>query len=289
MYGVAMKPHLSPHLPVEVERKYEKLKAGLKGLVSDGLVVAFSGGVDSAFLLWAAEGVKRQSGGRVVALTALSESMAAIEREDAERFARDLGVEHRWERTGELKNPDYAANDHNRCYYCKSELFRVAGQVAAREGCKWLAYGYNASDVGDVRPGHRAAKEYGVVSPLYDAGLGKDDIRMVMRAFELQLAEKSAAPCLSSRLMAGVVVTAEKLRDVEYFEQILRAAKLNVFRVRYHEEAGTKFLRIEVEPEQMGQALKARDVLVREAVGRGYRWVLLDLAGYQMGGATAAR
>lgn len=277
---------LVPRLPSGVAEKYEALCDRLAGLLPDGLVVAFSGGVDSAFLLWAAESVRRKRGGRVLALTAVSASMAEVERVDARRFATALGVEHSWEQSLELAQPAYAANDGTRCYYCKSELFRIGHDVADKRGYRWLAYGYNASDRGDVRPGHKAALENDVLSPLADAGLTKDDIRVLMRANGLDLADKPASPCLSSRLMVGVTVTPEKLKDVEDMEQLLREKGLRVFRVRLHEDGAKKFLRLEIAADEMARALEAREALVTEGRRRGYQWVTLDLGGYRMGGGT---
>lgn len=277
---------LVPSLPEDVARRFDALQLRLRALLSGGLVVAFSGGVDSAFLLWASERVRRESGGRVVALTALSASMAQTERDDALRFASELGVEHVWGESLEVENPAYIVNDGTRCYYCKSELFRIAHDVAQKNGCQYLVYGYNASDRGDVRPGHKAALENDVLSPLADAELTKDDIRTVMRWAGLALFDKPASPCLSSRLMTGVHVTPAKLKDIEDFETILRTGGLRVFRVRLHEDGDTKFLRLEADSSEMSRALELRESLVREAKSRGYRWVTLDLAGYRMGGGV---
>jgi uncharacterized protein len=275
---------------MSTERKFEILDATLGELLRDGLVVAFSGGVDSAFLLWAAERARRARGigpEKLLALTAVSASMAATERDDARRFAEELGVGHRWEESRELENPAYAANDARRCYHCKTELFRIAGDVALAGGQRWLAYGYNASDRGDFRPGHQAAEERGVLAPLADAGLEKNEIRALMRANGLNLAEKPASPCLSSRLMTGVAVTPEKLADVEAMETLLREGGLKVFRVRLHEEGAARFLRLEIAPEEMEGAVRLRESLAAEGTKRGYRWVTLDLAGYRMGGGRA--
>jgi uncharacterized protein len=275
---------------MSMERKFEILDATLGELLPDGLVIAFSGGVDSAFLLWATERARRARGiapNKLLALTAVSASMATTERDDARRFAEELGVEHRWEESREFENPAYAANDSRRCYHCKSELFKIAGDAALAGGQRWLAYGYNASDRGDFRPGHQAATEQGVLAPLADAGLEKDEIRALMRANNLNLAEKPASPCLSSRLMTGVAVTPEKLADVEAMESLLRTGGLKIFRVRLHEEGTTRFLRLEVAPEEMEGALRLREALATEGAKRGYRWVTLDLAGYRMGGGRA--
>jgi uncharacterized protein len=275
-------------LPPALTAKYAALRALLAERLAGGLVVAFSGGVDSAFLLWAAEQVRREKGGRLVAVTAVSASLPQHEREEAARFARSLGVEHRWMDSSEVSNPDYARNDALRCYHCKTELFRLCLDLTAEKDLRSVAYGHNASDRGDHRPGHRAAAEAGVASPLDEAGLEKDDIRALLRAFGLPLADKPASPCLSSRLMQGVPVTPAKLRDVEDMESILRRGGLRVFRVRLHEDGEVRYFRIEVAPAEMPAALGLREELVAAAQARGYRWATLDLAGYRLGGASAA-
>lgn len=269
-----------------LDAKYRALRSVLRARLPAGLIVAYSGGVDSAFLLWATEQERQASGGRILAVTAVSASLAQVEREDAAHFARLLGVEHRWEESGELTNPAYARNDLSRCYHCKTELFRLSHSLAARLGYGAIAYGYNASDRGDFRPGHKAATEHGIVAPLDEADLTKDDIRALMRHFGLPLSDKPSSPCLSSRLMTGVSVTPDKLRDVEDLESILRRGGLGVFRVRLHEQPGAKWLRVEVAPDDMTQVLSLRDELNLMARERGYAWVTLDLAGYRTGGGN---
>jgi uncharacterized protein len=266
--------------------KYRALCEALRPRLEHGLIVAFSGGVDSAFLLWSAEQERKASGGRLLAVTAQSASLARAEKEDAERFARQLGVEHRWEESRELSNPDYLRNDGLRCYHCKTELFRITGALKAQDGYRFVAYGYNASDRLDARAGHRAAQENDVVAPLAEAGLTKGDIRSLMRAFGIPMAEKPAGPCLSSRLMTGVAVTPEKLRHVEEMECLLRGLGVREARVRLHEQGDRRFLRIEVGPLDMAKVVASHAELVLEGAARGYDRVLLDLAGYRMGGGT---
>ncbi len=268
------------------QKKYLTLQNLLRPKLNEGLIVAFSGGVDSAFLTWAAEQERQRSGGRLAALTTLSESFSQAERADADRFIETHGVEHFWRDSNELLNPLYAVNDSRRCFHCKTELFNICREVAERHDFKWIAYGYNASDRGDVRPGHEAAIENSILSPLAEADLTKDDIRMLMREHGLEMAEKPASPCLSSRLMTGVFITPRKLKDVEDFEAILRDGGLRVFRVRLHEEGSTKFLRIEVSHDEMNAALHLRERLVKEGLVRGYKWITLDLAGYMTGGGN---
>ena len=273
--------------PIErAQGKLTALRTALRPLLSRGLIVAYSGGVDSTFLLWAAETERQATGGRLLAVTAVSASLSQAERDDAAQFATTLGVEHRWEDSGELANPDYVRNDLNRCYHCKTELFRISRGLAAKYGFAHIAYGYNASDRGDFRPGHQAATENEILAPLSDAELVKDDIRALMAAHHLPLADKPASPCLSSRLMSGVAVTPEKLRDVEELEAMLRQGGVRVFRMRLHEHPGGKWLRLEVAGDEMPKILPLRDELQRAARARGFSWLTLDLAGYQMGGGT---
>lgn len=275
-------------LDVEAARiKLERLRAYLEQRMPEGVVVAFSGGVDSAFLLWAAEDARRSCGGRLVALTTLSPSMSQVDRADARRFALSLGVDHVWRESQEFSSDDYLRNDRQRCYHCKAELFRIAGSLARERGCRWILYGYNDSDRGDVRPGHRAALEHGVLAPLADVALGKNEIRWLLHEHGLELADKPASPCLSSRVMTGVRITEKVLDDVEVLEAILRRGGLRVFRVRICSEGAILFIRLEVPPSEMAQVLEHREELVEEARRRGYRWVTLDLDGYRMGGGVA--
>jgi uncharacterized protein len=281
-----MKNSVKTSLDVPVQEKYLKLRELLRLRLPEGLMIAFSGGVDSAFLVWAAEQERRSSGGRLAALTTLSESFSQAERVDAGRFSETHSIRHFWHESKELLNPQYALNDLNRCFYCKTELFNICREVAGKHDLKWIAYGYNASDGGDFRPGHKAAVENAILSPLADAGLTKDDIRFLMREHGLEMADKPASPCLSSRLMTGVFITPGKLNDVEYFENILRDGGLKVFRVRLHEEGSTKFLRLEVAPDEIQKAIECRESLVKESSARGYKWVTLDLGGYRTGGGN---
>lgn len=272
---------------IKTERqKYLQLRDLLREKLADGLIVAFSGGVDSSFLLWAAEQERKRSGGRLLALTTSSESFSKAERADAEKFITEQGIDHVWRDSHEIDNPQYVANGLDRCFHCKTELFRVCHDEADKLGYKWIAYGFNASDRGDFRPGHNAAKENAILSPLDEVGLTKDEIRVLMRENNLSIAEKPASPCLSSRLMTGVQITAKKLNDVEEIESILRNSGLNIFRVRVHEDGTKKFLRLEVSPDEIEKAVAIRDTLVREGTKRGYAWVTLDLAGYKTGGGN---
>src|SRR5712692_5649019 len=268
------------------QSKYQELTRLLRPKLAEGLIVAFSGGVDSAFLLWAAEQTRQRHGGRLLAITAVSASLAQVEKEDARLFAETLGVEHFLEPSAEFSNQEYLSNDGNRCFHCKTELFRLSGTLGQRRGYKWIAYGYNASDRSDFRPGHTAALENNVLSPLNDANLTKEDIRALMRLNNLDLADKPGSPCLSSRLMTGVQITPKKLKDVEEMEMLLRRGGLKVFRVRLHENGDSRFLRLEVAPDELSRAMEMRDELVILGQRLGYRWVTLDLAGYRTGGGN---
>jgi uncharacterized protein len=274
--------------PDEAHEKLDLLRQTLKPLLGDGVLVAFSGGVDSAFLLWVARMVQEVGAGRIVALTTTSASTPHGDRMDAMAFTRSLGVQHRWRESLEISLSTYARNDRARCYHCKVELFRIAGEVAQEEGLKWLLYGYNASDQGDDRPGHRAAQEAGVLSPLKDSGLTKAEIRFLMNEAGLPLAEKPASPCLSSRIMTGIEVTPERLRDVEAIEGILREVGVSTVRVRIcRAEDDAHFLRVEVAPEELAKVLECREDLTEAGIARGYRWVTLDLGGYRTGGGVS--
>jgi uncharacterized protein len=272
---------------ISQQSKYQQLIGLLKPKLAEGLIVAFSGGVDSAFLLWAAEQTRQGYGGRLLAITAVSPSLAQAEKEDARLFAESLGVEHIFEESAEFSNQEYLTNDRSRCFHCKTELFRLTGGLSQRRGYQWIAYGYNASDRGDFRPGHEAALESNVLSPLNDANLTKEDIRALMRLNNLNLADKPASPCLSSRLMTGVQITPQKLKDVEEMEMLLRRGGLKIFRVRLHENGDSRFLRLEVAPDELSRATEMRDELVKLGRNLGYRWVTLDLAGYQTGGGNS--
>jgi uncharacterized protein len=269
------------------EAKLRRLKEVLAERVADGVLVAFSGGMDSGFLLWSALEANETGEGRVVALTTTSPSTPAQDKADAKTFTERLGVDHIWEESRELSSPAYVRNDRERCYHCKTELFRIASNLAERKGLRWLLYGYNASDHGDDRPGHRAALEAGVLTPLSDVGLSKAEIRYLMAESGLPLAGKPASPCLSSRIMTGIEIEPRKLRDVEELEGILHRAGVTDHRVRVcRDEDGTFFLRVEAPPQFMSKILDCREELLEAGVGRGYRWVTLDLGGYRTGGGV---
>ncbi|MDP2955823.1 MAG: ATP-dependent sacrificial sulfur transferase LarE [Longimicrobiales bacterium] len=266
--------------------KLDELLDALRRYRAQGALIAFSGGVDSAFLVWAAAQVA-EGEGRLVALTTVSPSTPGPDLEDASSFAASLGVDHLCVESHELDREEYARNDAERCYHCKSDLFVTARSVARERGLAWVLYGYTASDRHDVRPGHRAAEENGVRAPLADVGLEKAEIRALMRERNLELADKPASPCLSSRITTGLRVDRARLEDVAAMEAILRRQGIGACRARVCEAGGSVFFRIEVEPADMENVLACSQALQEEGRRRGYRWVTLDLGGYRTGGGSA--
>jgi len=261
--------------------KRERLINRLRTL--DSVLVAFSGGADSAYLAWAAH---KALGTRALAVTALSPSFSAHDREHAESFARHVGLRHEFIATREFENPLYVANNADRCYHCKTELFDELEELAATRSFAALAYGVNADDMKDFRPGHRAAREHRVLAPLLDAELTKAEIRELSRQEELPTWDRPAAACLSSRIPYGTSVTIENLSRVERGEAILRELGFRQFRVRYHGELA----RIEIAAEELSRALNAQmmQVLTERFKQLGFTYVTLDLEGYRQGSLNAA-
>jgi len=269
-----------------IDTKLKELQEILEHHLPEGLIVAFSGGIDSAFLLWAAAQANRGNGEQLLALTTLSPSVPQNDIDDATDFVRRIGVPHELVDSYEFEKEGYVRNTGLRCYHCKSTLFEIARQIAADRGFQYIAYGYNATDTGDIRPGHQAAIENNVLYPLATVGFTKQEIREIMAEQGFAVAEKPASPCLSSRIMTGVRVTPEKLQDIEYLETMLREGGLKVFRVRLHEHDDIRWLRLEIDPDEMRLALELREAFVTEAKERGYQWATLDLGGYRTGGAV---
>jgi uncharacterized protein len=241
------------------------------------VLVAFSGGVDSAYLAVRAH---RVLGPRALAVTADSESLASRQREQAADLARRFGFAHRVVRTSEMEDPLYVRNGPDRCYRCKTELFRHLLPLAAAEGLRHVAYGVIVDDLSDFRPGHRAAAEAGVKTPLADAGLTKSDVRERSRAMGLPTWDQPASPCLSSRIPYGTAVTLEALRRVEGAEEAVRALGFREFRVRH---LGSR-ARVEIATAEM-PALdeRRRDALVAAVRAAGYTDVFVDPEGYRRG------
>ena len=241
------------------------------------VVVAYSGGVDSAYLACVAG---RTLADRALAVTADSPSYPERHRRLAIDIARQFGLRHHIIRTDELERPEYRANPANRCYYCKHELYSRLTPIAAERGAI-VVDGNNADDRGDYRPGRQAAREFGVRSPLDEVGLTKNEIRELSRLAGLPAWDEPASACLSSRIPYHHEVTDEKLRQIERAEQALRALGFRVFRVRHHDELA----RVEVAREEMARALDPEigDAMVRQLKAAGYRFVTLDLQGYRTG------
>lgn len=261
-----------------MQAKLSNLRRALEGLES--VVVAFSGGLDSAFLLGVAQ---RTLGERAVGLTAWSPSVPQREREDAARIAQALGARHVIVESQELHDPRYAANPENRCFYCKSELYKLTEQKRRELGFQHVVNGTNVDDLGDYRPGLDAATAAGVRSPLVDAGLRKDEIRALARQLGFGFWDKPAAACLSSRIPYGTAVTEARLRQVEQLEDALHALGLRQVRVRHHEALA----RVEVAQDELDAAFAARAAIVKAGKAAGYTYVTLDLAGYRMGSLNA--
>ncbi len=242
------------------------------------VVVAYSGGVDSAYL---AARAYRRLGARALAVTADSESLAEAQRERAAQLAAHVGFAHRVIRTRELENPLYVRNDADRCYHCKSELFRQLLPLAAAEGFAYVAYGLIVDDLADFRPGHRAAAGAGVRSPLAEAGMTKADVRALSREMGLSSWDLPASPCLSSRLPYGTPVTPEALRRVDRAEAAVAALGFREFRVRHLGDRA----RVEIAPAEMPRLAEPglREALATGVQAAGYREVVLDPEGYRRG------
>jgi uncharacterized protein len=242
------------------------------------VLVAFSGGVDSAYLAVRAHLVLKE---RALAVTAESESLADVQRQAARMLAQTFGFPHTWVKTDELLNPLYTRNGRDRCYQCKVELFQTLVPLARSRGFAAVAYGFLADDLQDFRPGHQAALEAGVRSPLADARLTKPDVRALSRRLGLPTWDQPASPCLASRVPYLTLVTPEVLRKIEAAESRVRALGFREFRVRHLGETA----RVEIAPEELGR-LKERGLrrrLEEDVLASGYAAVVLDPVGYRRG------
>ena len=250
----------------------------------NSVIVAFSGGVDSAYLAWAATQVLGRE--RALCITADSPSYPDNHRQLALSLARDFSLRHEIIRTGELERPEYRANPVNRCYYCKHELYTTLTRIAAERGVAAIVDGANADDRGDYRPGRQAAREFGVRSPLDEVNLTKAAIRELSRRAGLPTWDEPASACLSSRIPYHSEVTDEKLRTIERAEDALRTLGFRIFRVRHHGDLA----RLEIARSEMPRALDpdVAAAMVRALKDVGYKYVSLDLQGYRMGSLNEA-
>lgn len=247
------------------------------------VIIAYSGGTDSAYLAWAAH---RILGENAIAITADSASIPTSHKRDAEQFARECGFRHEYIETREFENPDYVKNDKNRCFHCKDELFTRLEAYAEARGYAQIIYGVNQDDLGDYRPGQQAAKIHQVKAPLVEAQLTKAEIRELSRRAGLSTWNRPAAACLSSRVPYGTPVTVETIRTIEQGEEAIRALGFRQFRVRFHGE----LVRIEVAKDELAKALTPECATAFAAIFKqlGFLYVTLDLEGYRQGSLNAA-
>lgn len=262
--------------PAQLREKEEKLFAVLRGL--GRVLVAYSGGTDSAYLAWAAHQVL---GSEAVAITADSASIPESHKRDAEAFVRQFGIAHEYIETYEFDNPDYVKNSPDRCFHCKDELFTRLEQVGRVRGIENIIYGVNKDDLGDYRPGQKAAKIHEVKAPLVEAGLTKAEIRELSRVAGLPTWDRPASACLSSRIPYGTPVTIQNVKTVEVGEEEIRALGFRQFRVRFHGE----LVRIEVAKDELQKALSLEMAGKFTAIFKqlGFKYVTLDLEGYRQG------
>jgi len=267
--------------PASLEAKQSRLFQILRDL--EHVLVAYSGGTDSAYLAWAAH---QSLGDRAVAITADSASIPESHKRDAEEFARQCGFRHEYIQTYEFDNPDYVKNDPDRCFHCKDELFTRLEQVGRERGVSNILYGVNVDDLGDYRPGQKAARIHEAKAPLVDAALTKAEIRELSRMAGLSTWDRPASACLSSRIPYGTPVTPETIKTVENGEEALRALGFRQFRVRFHGE----LVRIEVARDEMEHALSMAMADRLSAIFKplGFHYVTLDLEGYRQGSLNAA-
>lgn len=267
--------------PEELDAKEDALFRILRGLKR--VIVAYSGGTDSAYLAWAAH---RTLGDAAIALTADSASIPESHKRDAEAFARECGFRHEYIHTYEFENPDYVKNDKDRCFHCKDELFLRLDAFAQERGYPQIVYGVNKDDLGDYRPGQRAAKLHDVKAPLVEAGLTKAEIRELSKRAGLSTWDRPAAACLSSRVPYGTPVTVQTIKTIEQGEEAIRALGFKQFRVRFHGE----LVRIEIAKEELSNALNVQSAQAFATIFKqlGFLYVTLDLEGYRQGSLNAA-
>jgi uncharacterized protein len=259
-----------------LDRKEKELFSILEGL--GRVMVAYSGGADSAYLAWAAHHVL---GDDAIAITADSASIPESHKRDAEALARQCGFRHEYIPTFEFDNPDYARNDANRCFHCKDELFTRLEEVGRERGFAHIVYGVNQDDLGDYRPGQNAARIHQVKAPLMEAGLRKAEIRELSRRAGLPTWDRPASACLASRVPYGTPVTVETVKTVERGEEAVKTLGFRQFRVRYHGE----LVRLEFAKEELEKALTVEMAARLTAIFKplGFHYVTIDLEGYRQG------
>ncbi|MBI5481213.1 MAG: ATP-dependent sacrificial sulfur transferase LarE [Deltaproteobacteria bacterium] len=261
-------------LAAEIQTKLDRLREVLRGYGS--VLCTYSGGVDSTLLLRVAHDVL---GDRCVAMIAISATMARAEAEEARTLCREMGCRLEVVESHELERPGFAENPIDRCYHCKTELLTLARPLAQRLGLAEVLVGTNTDDLGDYRPGLQAAREHGARQPLVEAALGKAEVREASRELGLRTWDKPQLACLSSRFPYGTRITPERLRQVDGFEEDLRALGFRQLRVRFHEHLA----RLELDPEMMPRALGMREQILELGRRHGFTFVALDLAGYRTG------
>jgi uncharacterized protein len=259
-----------------IEEKQRRLLADLSAM--GRVIVAFSGGTDSAYLAWAAH---HALGPNAVAVTADSASLPESHKRDAEAFVERFGIVHEYIATREFENPDYLRNSPDRCFHCKDELFTRLEEIGRERGYQHIIYGVNVDDLGDYRPGQGAAAQHRVAAPLADAGLTKAEIRELSRLAGLPTWDRPASACLSSRIPYGTPVTIQNVKTVENGEEEIKALGFRQFRVRFHGEV----VRIEIAREEMQRALTMEMAQRFTTIfkGLGFKYVSLDLEGYRQG------